>query len=68
MARALPANANDIQKIYRTRYLVVNYKNLSNQIRSFQHDVLACKTREIAKRNDFLAHWQIDDAETSACS
>ena len=65
MARALQFNTNDIQNIYRTTFLVFNYKNLSSKLMSFQHDVLTRKTREISERNDFLSHWAIHHGETS---
>ena len=67
MARSLPCNRSQMQNLYRTTFLVFNYKNLSDKIRSFQQEVLQYKTKEISDRQTFLCQWSIDDLESDAC-
>lgn len=60
MARALPAVSSEGNNMFRTTFLVFKYKNLSEKIASFQHDLLVYKTKEILEKEKVFTEHTFD--------
>ena len=49
-----------VNNMFRTMFLVFKCKNLSEQIASFQHDLLVYKTKEILGKENFFTECTFD--------
>ena len=61
MARAI-LPANEAVRLFRTCFLVFNYKNLSEKVSAFHHDLLVQKLREKQEQECFFQHWTIQSS------
>ena len=64
MARALPGLSPQGNNMFRSTFLVFNYKNLSEKIASFQHDLLVYKTKELLVKEKFFTERTFDPPRT----